>query len=205
MAAIAGFAPGGDAVPIAHHGLERVVDAKGRVAEILHLLQHRVRQAGDIGVTAQKQHRQTVGMGKRGAGQQVGSPRTSTCGAEHKALAQPLLGITGGSKAHALFILAPVQRQLVAHCVQRLAQTGDIAMAKDAKAATAQAHFLTVDHDELVGQIADDGLCGGQANGLIGHVRISLWRLSPHDYAAIPACHLYGPRILQLQPVANIK
>jgi hypothetical protein len=51
--------------------------------------------------------------------------------------------------------------------IERLAQAGDVAMAENAEAAAAQAHFLAVDFDELVGQVADDGLRCRQPNGLV--------------------------------------
>ena len=80
---------------------------------MLHLLQHRIGQAGDEGVTAQQQHGQTVGVGQGGGGQQIGGAGTRRGGAEHETLAQMLLGIGGSRKAHALFVLAAIDRQLV--------------------------------------------------------------------------------------------
>ena len=43
---------------------------------MLDLLENRVRQAGRIGVAAQQQDRQAVGMGEGGGGQQVGGARS---------------------------------------------------------------------------------------------------------------------------------
>ena len=94
-------------------------------------------------------------MGQRRAGQKVRRARTGARGAEHEPLTQPLFGIARSGEAHALFVLPAIERQLVAHVVQRLAQTGHVAMAKDAETATAQAHFLAVNLDELVGQASE--------------------------------------------------
>ena len=54
----------GDPVPVAGHGFEGVVHAEAGIAEMLELLQHRIRQPRDIGVAAQHQHRQPVGVGQ---------------------------------------------------------------------------------------------------------------------------------------------
>mmetsp|Transcript_7235 Transcript_7235/g.12045 ORF Transcript_7235/g.12045 Transcript_7235/m.12045 type:complete len:538 (+) Transcript_7235:1195-2808(+) len=152
----------GDPIPITHNGLEGVIHAKGRIAKVLHLLQDRIGQAGDVGVAAQHQHRQAVCMGQRGTGKQVRCPRARAGCTEHKALAQPLFGKSGSRKAHTLFVLAAIEGECVAHIIQGLAQAGDVAMAKDAKAAAAQPPFLPIDFYELVGQPADDRLGRGQ-------------------------------------------
>ncbi len=52
-------------------GLEGVGHAKGRIAEVLQLLKDRVGQPGQEIVAAKHQHRQAVGMGQGGSGQQV--------------------------------------------------------------------------------------------------------------------------------------
>ena len=78
-------------------------------------------------------------MGECGGRQQVGGARPRAGGAEHEAAAQVLLGIGRGGKAHALLVLAAVQRQFLADRIQRLAQTGHVAMAEDAEAAAADA------------------------------------------------------------------
>jgi hypothetical protein len=141
---------------------------------MLELLQHRVGQPGEEDVAAQHQHRQPVGMRQRRRCQKVGRARPGRRRAEHEALPEPLLGIAGCGKAHALLVLAAVERQFRAMIIERLAQAGDVAMAENAEAAAAQAHFLAVDLDELVGQVPDDGLRCRQPNGPVIHERCNL-------------------------------
>ena len=104
---------------------------------MLQLLQDRGRQACQVGIAAQHQHRQTVGMGQRRRGQKVRRPRPRTGRAEHEPLAHPLLGIARRRKPHALFVLPTIEWQHVAMIIQRFAKAGHIAMPKDAKAPTA--------------------------------------------------------------------
>ena len=46
--------------------------------------------------------------------------------------------------------------------IQRLAQTGHIAMAENAKTAPEQTHLFAIHNRILRRQITDDGLCSGQ-------------------------------------------
>jgi hypothetical protein len=154
----------GDPVPEAGDGFEGIVHAEGRIAEMFQLLQHRVGQAGDEGVAAQHQHRQAVGMGQRGCGQKVRRSRPGAGGAEHEALAQVVLGIGGGGKAHALFVLATVKREFITDGIKRLTQARHVAMAEDAETAAADAGLIPVDHDPLRHEPFDDGLGDGQAD-----------------------------------------
>ena len=185
-----------DAVPIAADGFEGVIHAKGRVPEMLKLLQHRVGQAGQKGIAAQHQHRKAVGMGQSCGGQQVGRPRPGTGGAEHEAPPQVVFGISGGRKAHALLILAAIKRHILMHRIKRLAQAGHIAMAKDAKAAAANAGFHPVNFDELVHQPAHNRLGHGESDGFL-HGHMSFIRAPTNG-----ACAAFRPRIHILQPVA---
>jgi hypothetical protein len=124
-----------------------------RIAEMLELLQHRVGQPGQEDVAAQHQHRQPVGVRQRRRCQKIGGARPGRRGAEHEALPEPLLGVGGRGKAHALLVLAAIERQFRTMIIERFAQAGDVAMAKNAEAAATQAHFLAVDFNELVGQV----------------------------------------------------
>ena len=103
-------------------------------------------------------------------GQQVRRARASGCGAEHETLAQPLFGVSRRSKAHALFILATIKRQRILHLVQSLTQASHIAMAENAKAATAHASLFAVDLNILVFQPFDDGLGGCQRQRFGRHI-----------------------------------
>jgi hypothetical protein len=126
-----------DAIPETGHRLEGVVDAERRVAEMLDLLQHWIGQARHIGVAAEEQQRQAVGVRDRRRGQHVRRARPSRGGREHKAFAQFLLSVGYGRHGHRLLVLAAPQRELGSIAVQRLAEADDIAMAEDGEAAGA--------------------------------------------------------------------
>ena len=158
-----------DAVPVAADRLEGVVQSQRGVPEMLQLLQHRVGQPGQERITAEHQHRQSVGMGKGGCRQQVCGARSRTRGAEHEPAAQMVLGVSRRRKAHALFVLPPIERHLLMHRIKRFTQTRHVAMAKNAEAAAANPDLFAVNQDILVHQPADDGLCHGQPEGGSGH------------------------------------
>jgi hypothetical protein len=176
----------GDAIPVAADRLETVIEAQRRVAVMLKLLEHRVWQAGDKGVAAQHQDRQTVGMGQCSSGHEIGRARTCRCGAEHETLAQMVFGVGGRGKAHRLLVLAAIERQGVLNVVERLTQAGHIAMAKDAETTTAKTDTATINLDELGIEVAHDGLRHRQFNragcaAKLGHAAFppvvsSFWR-----------------------------
>ena len=53
----------GNAIPIARHGAEGIIDVDRRVTEMLNLLHYRIGTAIDECVTGEQQNRQAVGMG----------------------------------------------------------------------------------------------------------------------------------------------
>ena len=130
----------GDPVPVATEtALKTVVQPVGWIAEMLELLQHRVGEAGGVGIAAQHEHRQAVGVGESGRGVEIGRAGTGGRGAEHETPAQVIFGVGGGGKAHALLVLAAIKRQHVPVIVERFAEAGDVAMAENAEAAAAKA------------------------------------------------------------------
>jgi hypothetical protein len=139
---------------------------------MLQLLQHRVRQAGGEVVAAQHQHRQPVGMGQCRRRQKVRRSRPGRGGADHEPPPQMRLGVGRRRKAHALFILAAIKRQLRPRVVPGLAQRGGVAVAEDAEAAAADALLVPVDLNELGRQPADDRLRHRQAQRRHGFCRL---------------------------------
>ena len=65
-----------------------------------------------------------------------------------------------------LLILTAIEGQLLAVVVQRLAQAGHIAMAKDSESAAADPLTLSIDLDELRREPSHDGLGRGQRDGI---------------------------------------
>jgi hypothetical protein len=86
--------------------------------------------------------------------------------AEHEALAQMVLGVGRRGEAHALLVLPAIERQLLAVIVERLAQAGTLPWPKMPKPPPHRCALDPVDLDELVHQIAHDGLRHRQPDGL---------------------------------------
>ena len=154
-----------DPVPKTRYRLECVIHAQRWISEVLKLLQHWVRQAGQKGISAQHQNRQAVRMCQRSGRQQIRGPRPCTCRAEHESLSQPGFCIPCRRKSHALFVLAPIQRQFMLVILQGLTKTSHIAMTKNAKAAATNAMLFPIDFNVLRFKIAHDRLCRCQRNG----------------------------------------
>ena len=184
----------GDAIPIAGHGLESIIQSERRIVEMFELLQHRIRQAGEEGVAAEHQQRQPVGMGERCGVEEIARARSGGCGGEHEAAAQMIFCVSSSGEAHALLILPTVEGQLVAHRIKCLAQTGDVAVTENTKTAATNARALPIDLDELVGKPTHDRLRCGQS------------QILPAQTVAFPLAPLDGAiaiTIRILQPVAN--
>ena len=113
-------------------------------------------------IAAQHQYQQTVGMSESGCGQQVCGARSGACRTKDESTAQVILGIGGRSETHTLLVLPAVKRQVVTHRIERLAQTGDIAMAEYPKTATTDPDLGSIDLDELIHQKPHNGLRDGQ-------------------------------------------
>ena len=156
----------GDPVPVARHGTERVIHRDRRVAEMLHLLQHRVGQPVGEGVAGEQQHRQPVRVRDTRGGHHVGGTRPDRGGGEHEAPPPHRLGIGDRGERHALLVLPAPGREHAPGGLQRLAQTGHVAVPEDREPAGNQRHFLSVDLGELRRQIAHQRLRHGQPHGL---------------------------------------
>ncbi|MNR14260.1 hypothetical protein D3C85_1307270 [compost metagenome] len=132
--------------------------------EVFHLLQHRVRCAGDEDVARQQQHRQTVDVRGGRGGHQVVAAGADRGGHRHHAAAEVCLGIGGGGQRHALLVVGAEGGQRIAHRVQRLAEARHVAVAENgphpAKKLLARAVF---GHHILRGQIAHQRLGHRQA------------------------------------------
>ena len=99
----------GDAVPMADDRLEGVVDGQRRVAKVLHLLKHRVRDAAVEGIAGQQKQRHPVGHGHRGRGHHVGGTGADGAGGGHDAAAAVGLGVGHRGQRHALLVSDPAR------------------------------------------------------------------------------------------------
>lgn len=154
-----------DAVPVTRDGTEAVVDARVVRARVFELLEHGRGAAVGEDVAREQQHRQAVdGRGRR-AGDHVGrtGPDRGRAGQRAKALLG--LRVGDGGVDHGLFVLRLKKRQgAAAVFFERLAETGDVAVAEDAADAVDQAVFDAVAADILGLQEADDRGRGGDAD-----------------------------------------
>ena len=134
-------------------------------------------------------------------GQQIGRARPGGGRAEHETAAQMVFGVSRRRKPHALFILPAIQRQIGPRVVQRLTETGDIAMPEDPEAPTANTRGFTFNLNILRGQITYDRLCRGQADCFRDVIHKLPFRYAPRQLVVDLGRTL---TILVLQPVANI-
>ena len=155
-----------DAVPIAAHRPERIVDRHRRIGEVLDLLEHWIGNPAGEGVAGKDEDGQPVGMGHRGRRHHVGRARAHRAGRNHD-LAPPLgLGEGDGGERHRLLVLAAPGGQPIAHLVERLAEAGDVAVAEDREDTRKQGRLGAVDNGALRDEILHQGLGHGQAYGL---------------------------------------
>ncbi len=174
-----------DAVEIARHRAETIIRGDGAVAEILHLLQHRIGAARGEDVAGQQQHRQPVHMRDGGGGDHIRRAGTDGGGAGHHAAAARGFGESAGRQRHRLLIMRAEDRQCLPRLIQRLAEPGDIAVAENRPDAaeqrlngTARLHFLS-------GQEACAILSGGQSHR--GHGALTSFCLEPGIRIAVPS------------------
>ena len=134
----------GDPVEVARDRPERVVHARGRVAEVLHLLQHRVGAPAGERVAGQQQHRQPVGVGQTGRGHHVERPRTGRGRRRHHLPAVHRPREADRGQRHALLVLTAPGRQLVLDVVQRGAEPEHVAVPEDRENPCEQRHLGAV-------------------------------------------------------------
>ncbi len=145
---------------------ERVVDGDVVGVGLLELLQDRVRGARGEGVGGQQQHRQPVGGGQRGAGQQVRGTRADRGADGERLAAAGVPGVAHGLVDLGLLVPALVVRHdgrvKLLVLLQRLAHTGHVAVPENAERARDQPfavlHAVDGVNGVLLGKVFDDGL-----------------------------------------------
>ncbi|CUX41135.1 hypothetical protein AGR7C_Lc100097 [Agrobacterium deltaense Zutra 3/1] len=142
-----------DPVPVTHHGFERVIDGQCRIAEMLDLLQNRVRQAACEGIACNEENGQPVGHGDAGGRHHVQRPRPDRSRSDHDLPAPLCLGKADCGKRHGLFVLPAPGRQLVLHRLQSFGKASDVAVPKNGEHACEQWNALSVDLGKLVAQV----------------------------------------------------
>ena len=160
-----------DPVPVARDRLEGVVHGHGGVAEVLHLLQHRIGQPVHERVAREDQHRQPVGMGRARSRHHVERARPDRGRRDHDLAPALRLGVAHGRQRHGLLVLPAPGRQPVLDRLQRLRETGHVAVAEDREHTGEERNLLPVDDGVLAAKIADQGLRHRQAYGIAWHRR----------------------------------
>jgi hypothetical protein len=163
-----------DAIPVARHRLERVVDSDVGVAEMFDLLQHRVGQSVCERIAGDQQHRQPVGVRRPCGGDHVERARPDRRCRDHD-LTPPLgLSEADGGQRHRLLVLSAPGRQTVLHGFQSLAKAGHVAVPENGEHSGEQRDARAVDRGELLRQPAHRGLRHGQPDGRLRHLVSSL-------------------------------
>jgi hypothetical protein len=136
---------------------------------VLDLLQHRIGQPIGEGIAGQQQNRKAIGVGDAGRRDHVrcaGADR----GRRHHELAPPLrLREADRRQRHRLLVLPAPGRERVLHRLERLGQTGHVAVPEYGEHAREERHPLPVDLGELIAQVAHEGLGHRQLNGGVSH------------------------------------
>ena len=112
-------------------GPQAIVGGDGRVAEVLDLLQDRVRLAAREGVARQQQDGQAVRVRERSGRHEVGRARADRGGAGHHAPATVGLGEGDRRVCHRLLVVRAERRQGLAMGRERLADARDVAVSED--------------------------------------------------------------------------
>ena len=160
-----------NSIPITSDGAESVVDGRARIAEIFHLLQHRIGQAINKSVADQKQNRQAVGVGERGGGDHIRGAGPDRTRGDENLPPSFRLGESRRREPHPLLVLAAPSRQLIARGLQRLAQASHIAMPENGESAgeKRRRRAAVIGFDLLRDEIFDQRLRGRESFGFHCH------------------------------------
>ena len=112
---------------------EAVVDADLGGHRVLELLQHGSLVAGRVVIRRQQEHRKPVDRGRGGAGNHVGGSRSDRGRAGDGGQAVVDLGEARRRVHHGLLVAGLVVGQFLPVFVERLAQSGDVAVAENAE------------------------------------------------------------------------
>ena len=120
-----------DPVEITRNRTEAIVRRNRSVAEVLHLLKHRIRISRDENVAGKKKHRQAIDVRQRRGSEEVGRSGSDRTRASHHAAPKVRLRVSNRRMSHCLFVVRAVSRQPVAILVKSLPECGDVSVAED--------------------------------------------------------------------------
>ncbi len=151
-----------DAVPIPRYGFETVVHTRILRRRRFNLLQDRRHIAPRKDVAGQQQHRQAIDGGQRRAGNHVGCARPD--GRRAGVGTQTVTGFgKAGGEMHAGLLVAHQDIWKIEILLQRLADAGDISVAKDAEHSGKKLMLPAISLHILILEKANQRLCCGHA------------------------------------------
>jgi hypothetical protein len=157
----------GDPVEVAADRAERVVDRRGRVVEVLDLLEHRVGRAADERVAGQQEQREAVRVGDTGRGHHVQRAGTDGGRGDADLAAVRRLADADGGQRHPLLVVPAPDRQLLAHLFERVAEPEHVAVPEDREHAGEQRGLGAVEQLGALGEHpADERLCRGELHAV---------------------------------------
>ncbi len=178
-----------DPIPVARHRPERIVHRGRGHAEVLDLLQNRIGRARRERVAGEQQQRDPVRVRHAGRGDHVRRARSDRRGRRHDLTAAHGLAVGRRGECHALLVLAAPRRQLVPAFFERVAETGDVAVAEDPVDAGEQWRGGAVaEFCRLGNQMGDDRLGDGHASS--AHSRTTSSHCSDFQLFNNAACTL---------------
>jgi hypothetical protein len=148
----------GDAVEEPGHRAEGVVDAGVGLDRVLQLLKDRSLTARRVDVARQQQDGQPVDRCQSGAGDHVERAGADGRGDGQDGTSLGGLGESAGDVHQPLLVAALDERQIVGVLVQRLSESGDVAVAEDPQRSGDQATAVAVRDAVLPRQVEDQGL-----------------------------------------------
>ena len=161
-----------DAVEVTRNRTQTVGGRDVSVLEVFDLLQYGIRRTRDEDVARQQQHRQAIDVRRTGGCDEIGAARPDRRSHRHHAAAEVGLGVGDGGERHALFVVRTEGWESLLDRMQRLTQTGHIAMPEN-RPHTAKQRLRTVFREHFLRhQIAHQRLRHRQPNRSHSHTSI---------------------------------
>ena len=147
-----------DAIPVTGDRTKAIVGRDGGIAEVLHLLEDGIRLAAREDVAGEEQNWKTIDVGDGRRRHHVRGARADRRRAGQDPPASMSFGEGDGRVSHRLLVVRPEGRKLGARAVERLPETGDVAVAEDREHARHEWKLDALDLRPLGTEISDERL-----------------------------------------------
>ena len=155
----------GDAIPIARNRPEAVGDGRGRIAEVLDLLEDGIGQAAGEDIACQQKDGEAISVGDGRGGDHVGCTRADRGKRNHDLAPVHGLGISNAGKGHRLLVLTSPGGKVVLHLFEGFGEAGDISVAEDAEKAGKEWRLAAVEGRSLGHEETNERLGHSEPNG----------------------------------------